>query len=41
MTIERVPLDHVLELAASGTLIDAPTLAGVALALRAVEARRR
>jgi hypothetical protein len=41
MTVERVALDHVLDLAASGTLIDAPTLAGIALARQVVEARHR
>ena len=39
MTVERVPLDRVLDLAAQGELIDAPTLAAVALALCAVAAR--
>jgi 8-oxo-dGDP phosphatase len=34
LTVERVPLDRVLELAAAGERIDAPTLAGVALAMR-------
>jgi ADP-ribose pyrophosphatase len=36
MTLERVPLDAVVALAAGGELIDAPTLAGVALALAAL-----
>jgi hypothetical protein len=39
MTIERVPLRDVVSMAAAGELIDAPTLAAVALAIRALEAR--
>ena len=39
MTIERVPLRDVVSMAAAGELIDAPTLAAVALATRALEAR--
>jgi ADP-ribose pyrophosphatase len=39
MTVERVPLDKVVAMAAAGELIDAPTLAAVALALCAVAAR--
>jgi 8-oxo-dGDP phosphatase len=39
MTIERVPLDQVVKMAADGELIDAPTLAAVALALRSLAAR--
>jgi 8-oxo-dGDP phosphatase len=34
LVVERVPLGEVLGLAAAGVRIDAPTLAGVALALR-------
>jgi len=40
MTLEVVPLAGVVAMAANGELIDAPTLAGVALALRALAARR-
>jgi 8-oxo-dGTP pyrophosphatase MutT (NUDIX family) len=40
MTVERVPLSDVVSMAARGELIDAPTLAGVALAERALSARR-
>jgi len=39
MTIERVRLRDVVSMAAAGELIDAPTLAAVALATRALEAR--
>jgi ADP-ribose pyrophosphatase len=39
MTVERVALDAVIEMAAEGELIDAPTLAAVALARRALAAR--
>ena len=34
LVVERVPLDQVLDRAAAGERIDAPTLAGVALAIR-------
>jgi len=40
MTLEQVPLDRVVELAAAGELIDAPTLAGVALAQLIVSGAR-
>jgi ADP-ribose pyrophosphatase len=40
MTIEQVPLSEVVAMAAGGVLIDAPTIAAVALALRALETRR-
>jgi 8-oxo-dGTP pyrophosphatase MutT (NUDIX family) len=40
MSVERVPLDEVLDRAAAGERIDAPTLAGVALALRTLSKRR-
>jgi ADP-ribose pyrophosphatase len=40
MTIEHVAVDDVIELAARGELIDAPTLAAVALARRVLELRR-
>jgi ADP-ribose pyrophosphatase len=39
MTMERVPLDRVIEMAADGELIDAPTLAAVALARHALRVR--
>jgi 8-oxo-dGDP phosphatase len=39
MTVQRVALDRVLQLAADGEMIDAPTLAAVALAARALETR--
>jgi ADP-ribose pyrophosphatase len=39
MTIQRVPLDQVTQLAAKGEMIDAPTLAAVALARRVLETR--
>ena len=39
MTLQRVALDRVLQLAAEGELIDAPTLAAVALAARALKTR--
>jgi 8-oxo-dGTP pyrophosphatase MutT (NUDIX family) len=39
MTVERVALADVIEMAADGELIDAPTLAAVALARRALRAR--
>ena len=39
MTVERVALDDVVEMAAAGELIDAPTLAAVALARHALETR--
>jgi 8-oxo-dGTP pyrophosphatase MutT (NUDIX family) len=41
MTVVVVPLDEVVSMAADGTLIDAPTLAAVALARRALDVRRR
>jgi ADP-ribose pyrophosphatase len=40
MTIEHVAVDEVIEMAARGELIDAPTLAAVALARRVLELRR-
>ena len=40
MTVEHVALDDVIKMAAHGELIDAPTLAAVALARRVLEARR-
>jgi 8-oxo-dGDP phosphatase len=39
MTVELVPLDEVVAMAAAGELIDAPTLAGVALAREALGRR--
>jgi len=41
MAVVVVHLDEVVSMAAEGTLIDAPTLAGVALARRALDMRRR
>lgn len=41
MVVERVRLDEVVALAARGELIDAPTLAAVALAERALATRER
>jgi len=40
MAVVVVPLDQVVTMAAEGTLIDAPTLAGVALARRVLDMRR-
>jgi hypothetical protein len=40
MTIEHVAVDDVIEMAARGELIDAPTLAAVGLARRVLELRR-
>jgi 8-oxo-dGDP phosphatase len=41
MVVERVALDEVVTMAADGELIDAPTLAAVALAARALALRDR